>query len=330
MNRPTIGIPTSRVEKPAVAPPRPMDVASIPAEDVPKWVTIGVLVLILLYCFLNSLGEVAWTWDLPQYKFGMLVPLFALVLLWLRRQSFQEIPEWQRWVGVAIIFAGVGMRLYGAHNLYFTMDRMAFIPCLLGIFVLVGGLPVITWAGPPILFLAFMYPMPGFVEDRVIQPLKLIATQFSCYGLQTLGVDSFREGNTIHLKSLSDESITMGVVDQCSGLVCVSVFLSMGVFMALLSTHREWWERIAMVVSALPIALAANIFRITSTGWLFFLFGERPIIKTVAHDFAGNVIMMPVAIGLLFLTYHILSRIMIEDDKGIVPVGIPRTVPSRV
>ena len=66
------------------------------------------------------------------------------------------------------------------------------------------------------------------------------------------------------------------------------------------------------MLSAVPIALAVNIIRITLTGLLYNLNIQEEIAHKVMHDWAG-LIMMPLALGLLFLEMQILSRLLIEE-----------------
>ena len=130
----------------------------------------------------------------------------------------------------------------------------------------------------------------------------------SVYALQTLGVDGYRVGNRIEL-----EHTNMGVVDQCSGLRMLTIFIALAVAIVMISSHRPWWERIVILVSSVPIALLVNCIRITLTGVLYNLQLDEKIVNQIFHDFAG-LIMMPLALGFLFLEMQILSRLVIEED----------------
>jgi len=280
------------------------------------WTGIVLATGLLVLSFWNSLIQVVGSWDSPQYSHGYLIPLFAAVLLWLRREPFGEVTVQERWWGAGLLALGIAMRLAGAFIVAFTLDRVAFIPCLMGIFVLFGGLRTLRWAGLPIAFLIFMYPLPGFLVDRLLRPLQLVATQCSLFALQTLGVEAYREGNRIVL-----DKVQMGVVDACSGLRMLTIFLALAVAISMLMTTRPWWERLIVVVSAVPIALAVNVIRITVTGLLYSLHVKEKIAQMVFHDAAGWV-MMPLALGLLYLEYQLLVRLFIDDTaQPEVPFG---------
>ena len=282
------------------------DSAAMDRREITSWVLLGVLSTILVYAHWNSLVMVAATWDSAQYSHGYLVPLFAAVLLWLRREPFGEVPTSHRWIGLGILAFAIIMRVESTRNVIFTLDNAAFIPALMGAFVMVGGLKTLRWAGPPIAFLCFMLPLPRLAVDNLLRPLQLIATHSSVFALQTLGVEAYREGNVILL-----ENQAMNVVDQCSGLRMVTIFLALSAALAMIVTTRPWWERLTILASAVPIALAVNVIRITITGLLYNLNVNSEIAQKVFHDWAGF-IMMPLALGFLFLELQLLSKLMIE------------------
>ncbi len=275
------------------------------------WLAIGVLLGLLTYAYWNTLARVAPNWSSPQYSHGWLIPLFAAGLLWMRREPFREVPMWHRWVGVGIVFVSVALRSVGAMNVIFSFDNFSFVPCIIGLFVIVGGLPTLRWAGPAIAFLVFMYPLPRFLEERVMYPLQSLATLFSVFLLRMSGVYAFREGNTIQLAERQ-----MGVVEQCSGLRMLTIFAALSFALALIMRSRPWWERVIIVMSAFPIAIAVNVIRITVIALLYNLNVNSDMADVVFHDFGGW-IMMPLALGLLLLETQILRHLVVEEEKDV-------------
>jgi hypothetical protein len=86
------------------------------------------------------------------------------------------------------------------------------------------------------------------------------------------------------------------------------------------------------VLSAVPIALAVNIVRITATGALYVWAGPR-IADLVFHDLAGW-LMMPLALGLLWLEARFLSYVLVDEtilDPMEVAFGMrpPLTLPTK-
>ena len=286
------------------------DTTSIPLlQDRQKtsWALILLLLLFVAACYANTIVGTAVAWDSPTYSHGYLIPLFAAFLLFQRRQPFGEVSQLERWWGVALIVLATVMRVLGSYTVQFTIDRISLVICLLGVFLLVGGFRTLRWAGPAIGFLLFMFPLPGYLVDHIMRPLQTLATKCSVYGLQTLGIDAYREGNRIIL-----ESSPLNVAEQCSGLRMLTIFIALAVAMVMISSHRPWWERIVILISSVPIALLANFIRITLYGVLLNLQVSEKIANQIFHDFAG-IVMMPLALGFLFLEMQILSRLMIEE-----------------
>lgn len=295
--------------------PHPSSGANISLSDyqTQAWLWIVGMTTVLTVAYWNSLSRLTGEWKQPEYSHGYLIPAFAAVLLWLRREPFaEEVPVSHRWWGVALLFVGFVIRVFGTMSVLFTVDYISFIPCLMGIFVMVGGLRVLRWAGAPIAFLIFMYPLPGFLKDNILRPLQELATQNSVYAMQTLGVEVYRDGNRIHL-----EQMDLNVVDACSGLRMLTIFIAMSVAIVMvIVVHRPWWERLIILVSAVPIALAVNVIRITVTGLLYSLNVKREIADTFFHGGAG-LVMMPMALGFLFFEVWILSKLIIETAPAI-------------
>ena len=91
--------------------------------------------------------------------------------------------------------------------------------------------------------------------------------------------------------------------------------------------ERPWWDKLVILLSAIPIAIIVNIVRITATGLLFMVVGDQnQAVHKIMHDWAGLLIMMPLAMILLWLELQILERLTIPIDTAqLRPVGAVRT-----
>ncbi|MBI2824125.1 MAG: exosortase [Planctomycetia bacterium] len=297
------------------------------AQRRPVAMLLGLAALLILF-YWNTLREVSVSWNNPEYSHGWLVPLFAAVLLWLRREPISEPPAVERWYGVGLLSLGLVIRMAGTYIGYPYIDGISFLPALFGVFLVVGGASLLRWAGPALGFLVFMYPLPGILSRALLNPLQRVATVCSTFALQTLGVASYRSGNIIRLGEIHN----LNVVDACSGLRMSTIFLALAVAITLITT-RPWWERVIIILSAIPIALLVNIIRITVTGVLY-LTTTNEIAEVVFHDLAGW-IMMPLAMGFLLLELHLLSLLFLEDEEeapmpiGMVPAAAGPRLPGQ-
>lgn len=301
-------------------------------DQVTPWYVIGALTLVMVWTFWNTIEGLIGIWRNPQYSHGYLVPIFTIVLLFMRRQPLQPVSFLSRWSGVGIIAAGLAMRLLGAMIHNGVVEMWAIIPVLMGIFTVAGGWSMLRWSAAPLAFLIFMMPVPEHVADMFLAPLQKAATVFSCYTLQTLGVDSYYIGNRIVI----GEGFPLNIEEQCSGLRMCTIFLAMAVAMTMI-TERPWWQNVIVILSAIPIALAVNLTRIVITALLYLLLGpDSEIAKHFFHDLAGW-FMMPLAFLFLYGEMLILENILIEETSAApVMVGfgkspaLKRPIPTQI
>jgi exosortase len=296
--------------------------ALVPPKQRPVAVVLAVFAVALLWAYWPTLGELARRWSNdPQYSHGYLVPAFALVLLWLRRQQLLTVTFGFRWWGLPLCVGGAVLRFLGAYFYFDWLDAASLLPFLAGVAVLLGGKQALRWSWPSIAFLAFMIPLPFRLEVAAAVPLRRLATQISTYTLQTIGLPAISEGNVIIL-----ENARIGVVEACSGLSMLVIFFALSIALTLL-IERIWWEKLVLVVSAVPIAVIANVTRITVTGILHETVGSE-IADRFFHDLAGW-FMMPLALGMLWLELKVLSCLLVYPKPAarltLDRVGQPRS-----
>ena len=153
-----------------------------------------------------------------------------------------------------------------------------------------------------------MVPLPYRVEIALSWPLQRVATIAATYALQTFGLPAVGSGNIIKVGEAQ-----IGVVEACSGLSMLVLFIAMAVAVAMLS-RRPLWERLCLVAGSVPIALTANVIRIIATAVVHETVGAR-FADLVFHDLAGW-LMMPLALAMLWAEAWILSRLMIPQDEA--------------
>ncbi len=206
------------------------------------------------------------------------------------------------------------MRWFSTYFFYPLLDAPSLLPCLAGVTLLAGGWAALRWAWPGIAYLAFMMPLPGAVAGILSQPLQRMATVSSTWLLQLLGVPAISRGNVIWLSAGK-----IGVVEACSGLRMLMLFLAITVGASFL-IKRPLWEKVLVALSALFIGVTSNVLRITVTAILYEYVGQE-LAEKVFHDLAGW-LMMPAATLLLCLELYVLSKLLMAPVKsGPVVVG---------
>lgn len=280
---------------------------AISARLLPLATAGGLLAAALLWSYWPTLADICNRWNVdPSYSHGYLVPAFALWLLWLRRATLRA-GEPSVW-GLGLIALALGLRLAGTYYHFGWFDQLSLIPALGGLFLMLGGWGTLRWAAPALAFLVFMIPLPHSVSQSLSGPMQNFATQSSTFFLQVMGQPALAEGNVILL-----EELELGIVEACSGLRMLVVFFALSTGMALL-IRKPLWERMLVALSAVPIALASNIVRITVTALVYQQMGAE-MGEAVFHDLAGW-LMMPLGLAFLGLELWLLNRLLIEPPPS--------------
>ncbi len=312
---------------------RPPGARTIPTQEI-AWndpsqrtplILLGVLTLLLVFAYWDTFTLVAAEWANPLYSHGYIIPIFALGLMWMHYQPFRPVPVMERWMGLGILILGLAVRNFGVYMTMNPLDRYSFLVSIFGLFMLVGGFHTIRWAWPALGFLIFMLPLPSVLEQNILWKLQTLASVCSTFVLQTMGVAAFRQGNLISVPGAD-----LNIADACSGLRMLTIFLALAVAMVFL-VERPWWDKLVILLSAVPIALLVNIIRITLTGLLYMAVGpENEFAKKLGHDWAGF-FMMPLALGFLWLELQILEKLTVPVEVAqLKPIGArTATIPVR-
>jgi len=119
------------------------------------------------------------------------------------------------------------------------------------------------------------------------------------YALQTLGYPTYAGGVILHV-----QDHVLGVEKACSGLSMLLPFITLAVGMVLV-IDRPAVDKAVILLSAIPVAILANVIRITITG-VMYNEGGRELGEKLFHDFAGW-LMMPFALLVLWLELKLLD-----------------------
>lgn len=250
----------------------------------------------------------------PDYSHGFLVAPVAFYFLWARRDKAADLPYAPSILGLAPLAIGLVLRYLATLYYVEPVEHASLLFWVAGCCWLVCGGRVLLWALPSIGFLAFMFPLPFRLQDAFSWPLQRLATKASCWVLQTLGQPAFAMGNVIQI-----EEHHLEVAQACSGLRMMMGFFALCVAYAVLCDRRPW-ERLLVVASAIPVALACNVLRITVTG-LLYAWWDAEVARKFTHDVAGWA-MMPVALvflaGLLWYLDHLFVEAEVTESTILV------------
>jgi exosortase len=231
---------------------------------------------------------------------GALVPLIAAYLIWQRRERLAEAPIGT--CGSGAIILGFSLLLYviSYAGSVAVAARLMMVTGLIGLVLFNLGKAVFALVVFPLCFLIFMVPVPISIYSLAAFPLQLFASQISAMIISALQIPVLREGNMLYFAQTQLE-----VAEACSGLRSMTSFIMLSCLFSYIM-KPDWLKRILMVAAAIPLAIFANIVRVTGTGVLAHFIGGQAA-QGFLHDFSGFAVF---AFGfvLLLLVYRLLER----------------------
>ncbi len=233
----------------------------------------------------------AWTTD-ENYSHGFLVPLISL---YFANQAARRGPVAVRSgaaLGVALLAVALAGRLVTVPLPVPFLGDLAFLVGLAGVCSLLCGVEALRRFWFAIAFLVFMVPLPIALYAKFASPLQMLASRIAADAMNATGVPVLREGNMMTLPG----NVQMFVAEACSGMRQLTGFLALTAAVAYLS-RRPAWYRAAVVASAIPIALTANVARVILTGYVMYF--VNPHYASGAYHTAEGLLMMAFGLSLL-------------------------------
>jgi exosortase len=233
-------------------------------------VRFGVLLALTLALYAPILYYMVIHWNESEdYSHGFLIAPLALYFAWERRGLLRRVPIQGSWWGLVPLLLGTATLTIGRLGTELMNMRISFVLTLIGLVLLLLGRRVFRVLAFPLLFLFLMVPLPQSLVNVVAFPLQLVAADMAVKTLHELGISALREGNIIHLANAQ-----LFVAEACSGLRSLMALVTLGVLFAYFF-RRGIIARAIIVLSAIPIAIVVNAFRVTLTGVLTHRYGSQ-------------------------------------------------------
>ena len=244
-----------------------------------------------------------------DYSAGQLVPLVAILFLWVERKNLAAASLRPCWLGgLALLLLAQAGRAYGVLFLFESAERYSLVLAVAALVLLVAGTDVFWRMKWILLFLFLMVPLPGRVHNLISGPLQGFASTGSVFVLEAFGVRVSQQGNVITL----NQQVPLAVAEACSGLRMLTAFIIVAVFVAYM-VKRPRWQRAVLVFSSIPVAVLCNVVRIVATAVLF-LHASSEVAEKFFHDFAG-LVMMPAAVMFMFAQLWIMAMLTVDEGK---------------
>lgn len=272
-------------------------------------------------------------WNDENYSHGLLIPFIIGYILWSQRERLARVPvKSATFLGSAAVILGLFGLWAGIAGAELYTQRLSLVLLLAGTVVYFWGVRLLRYLLVPFGLLLLAIPIPAIIFNKIAFPLQLFASRCAVWSMSVLGIPVLRQGNIIELKPLNSFATKkLEVVEACSGIRSLMTLLTLAVVFAYF-THSPsdqppgsgkrfawlksywFWRSLIIVLSAVPIAILTNAFRVSGTGVLAHYYGTE-VADGFFHSFSGWAIYI-VAFILLFGIGMILDRFRPAQSEG--------------
>jgi exosortase D (VPLPA-CTERM-specific) len=265
----------------------------------------GILLMGLYYPALYLMFR---KWNTDQYNYCYLIPFVVLYLVWEKRGTLASIPSAHSWKGLVPYVFGLGLFWLGELGGEHLTQLISFWLVLIGLCWIYLGWEKLKTIGFALFFILTMFPLPYFINTRIMIQLRLISSKLGVAMIQLFGLPVSRNGNVIDLGF-----VKLQVVDACSGLYSlVSLVVLCLLLVYFFKDHL--WKRATLLSSSVVLAIFSNSLRIAVTAILHKYYGSE-VAEGFFHGFSGLLIFL-LCVPILFIEMKILERLPPKIKKS--------------
>ncbi|MDX2147837.1 MAG: exosortase/archaeosortase family protein [Planctomycetota bacterium] len=250
------------------------------------------------------------------------VPLISAFLAWRQRAKLASIPTEVFWPALAPFLLGIGayfVCVVGIKN--HMLQGFSMILTLYALLLLMLGPRMMRWLFIPIAYLGFGVTIAEIIMIKITFPLQLIASQGAWIMLKIVALFAGFEvdvaGTTLTVITSNGTVHPLNVAEQCSGMRMVIAFFALAAAVAFISC-RQWWQRVALLLLAAPVAVFMNVIRVAVLGLATLV--DPGFSQGDAHMLIGTLLLVP-GLGLFMLCVWALNKSVNEDEASLAAAG---------
>ena len=130
--------------------------------------------------------------------------------------------------------------------------------------------------------------------------------------IRLLGIEADLSGNVITVFPTPSNPQSLNIAEACSGMRMLVAFLALGVALAWTGLDH-WWQRIIMILLAVPVAVFVNMLRVTTLGVLSLW--DMEFTTGEFHHFIGFLWLVPAFLAYMGIMW-VIRRLVVEDDSA--------------
>ena len=230
------------------------------------------------------------------YSHGYLVPLVFAYLIWMKRDELRKFAVKPVSLALFIFVPALLAHLLAYFFEINFISGFTLIAALFGLALYLYGTEVTKKVTFPVVFLAFMVPLPQVMIINISFKMKMMAAQIATSIVNLMGIHAVRDGSIVYLKP--DTSLTIG--SPCSGLSSLIALMALGALYAYI-VKMSRTKKIILFLLSIPIALAANIFRIVMLLLVGFAYDAKVATGPFVHGFLAFLLYVFAIAGLIII-----------------------------
>lgn len=261
-----------------------------------RWtLLLGLGFVALYYRWLWTQGEMSVD-AMQDWGHAFAIPFIGGYLVWRRREAIARTPVSVFWpASVPFVLGIVGYAYCVVNVRNHMLQGASLVLALGGLVLLLTGPRMLRHLFLPIAYLLLAITISESIMLSVTFGLQLIASQGAWLMLNLIGqpFNWFNveiDGNTLEIITSAGKVLPMNVAEACSGMRMVVAFYALAGAVALLATG-EWWQRIALMLLAGPVAILMNMVRVTVLGLLMLI--NPDLAAGDAHMIIGTLLLFP-------------------------------------
>jgi exosortase len=246
-----------------------------------RWLVAGLAAVELVALYAPTVQWLwgRWTMSVWHHAHGLLIPPVVAYFVHQELSQRKHLPVSSSAWGFAILIPALALQALDAGMHTELLSAVSLVLALPGLSLLFIGVKRTRAIAIPLVFLAFALPIPLALTEQIHWQLRLVATGATSAIVPWLGIPVFVEGTTLHMARGA-----LQVADACSGFS--TVYAAIAVAFLTAYSARSGVRRTAVLLSAVPLAIASNILRVVTLVVLVVWRGPE-ILETFIHPLSG-------------------------------------------
>lgn len=235
--------------------------------------------LILLYAPTIVWLFERWTLSVWHNAHGLFVPPIVGYFVYQELREHPGGPPAASAWGFPVLIAALTLHVIDLGMNTQLLSAISIVIALPGLSLLLLGVERTKAILFPLLFLAFMLPIPLALTEPIHLMLRQLAADAAAVVLPRIGIPTYVEETMLLLPNAN-----LLVADACSGFSTLYAAITLACLLA--AAAANWSVRLLLIVVAAPLAIVANILRVVLLAILTYWQGDD-VLATSLHGASG-------------------------------------------